>query len=282
MTPNLSTAPPELEGKIVTPGDPRYLLLCSTYTTVAEPAVVLLPESTAEVVAALRFARDRDLPLTVRSGGHGLSGRASEDGGVVIDLSAMNRVEVLDRRTRLVRVQAGARWATVAQTLAPYGLAIGSGYHGNIGVGGLATAGGIGWLVRHYGLTIDHIRAADVVLADGTTVRADAEHEPDLLWAVRGAGSGAGIVVAFEIEAMELRDVGYAQIAVEIKRDGRALRQWADHMASAARELTSAVTLQSHGSALVAPSSPWSPTQAGITCGRRSNHCSASAPGCST
>ncbi|MGW0802566.1 FAD-binding oxidoreductase [Nonomuraea sp. NPDC002799] len=252
MTPNLATAPAELEGKIVTPRDPRYLVMCATYATVAEPAVVLLPGSTAEVVAALRFARDRDLPVTVRSGGRRLSGRASDDGGVVIDLSAMNRVEVLDRRARLVRVEAGARWASVAQALAPYGLAISSGDHGDVDAGGLATGGGVGWLVRDYGLAIDHVRAADVVLADGTTVRADAEHEPDLLWAVRGAGSGAGIAVAFEIEAMELRDVAYAQIAVEIKRNGRALRQWADHMASAARELTTAVTLQSRGSTLVA------------------------------
>ncbi|GAA2829861.1 FAD-binding oxidoreductase [Nonomuraea rubra] len=252
MTPKLSTVPPELEGKIVTPGDSRYRLLRSTYTTVAEPAAVLTPESAPEVVAALRFAREQGLPLSVRSGGHGLSGRSSNNGGVVIDLSALNRIQVLDRTARLVRVEAGARWATVAQALAPHGLAISSGDHGNVGVGGLATGGGIGWLVRHYGLTIDHIRAAEVVLADGTTVRTDAEHEPDLLWAVRGAGSGAGIVVAFEIEAMELRNVGYAQIAVQMDRDGHALRQWAEHMASATRELTTAVTLQSHGSALIA------------------------------
>ncbi|MBP2705065.1 FAD-dependent oxidoreductase [Microbispora sp. RL4-1S] len=252
MTPHLSAAPPELEGKIVTPVDPRYLLLRSTHTGVAEPALVLLPESTTEVVAALRFARDRDLPVTVRSGGHGVSGHATHDGGVVIDLSALNRVEVLDRRKRLVRVQAGARWAAVGQSLAPYGLAIGSDDHGDLGVGGLATGGGIGWLVRDYGLTIDRIRAADVVLADGTIARADAEHDPDMLWAVRGAGAGVGIVVEFEIEAMEVCDVGYVQIAVEIKRDGRALRQWADHMASATRGLTTTVSVQSCGSALVA------------------------------
>ncbi|MGP4101190.1 FAD-binding oxidoreductase [Nonomuraea sp. KM90] len=252
MTPKLSPVPPELQGKIVVPGDQRYRLLRSTYTTVAGPAAVLLPGSTAEVAAALRFARERGLPLSVRSGGHGLSGRSSNDGGVVIDLSSMNRVQVIDRAARLVRVEAGARWAQVAQALSPYGLAISSGDHGNVGAGGLATGGGIGWLVRHYGLTIDRIRAAEVVLADGTAVRADAEHEPDLLWAVRGAGAGAGIVVAFEIEAIELRDIGYAQIAVQVDRDGRALRRWADHLASAPRELSTAVTLLPHSRSLVA------------------------------
>jgi hypothetical protein len=244
-----SDFPPDLEGKIVTPGDRRYGALRSTYAAVAGPAAVVLPESTAQVVSALRFGREQDLPLAVRSGGHGLSGRASNNGGVVIDLSAMNRVEVIDRAARVVRAQAGARWGEVARVLAPYGLAISSGDHANVGVGGLGTEGGIGWLARRDGLTIDRVRAADVVLADGTVVHADAEHEPDLLWAVRGAGAGVGIVVALEIEASELRHIGYVRIAVRVGRDGRALRQWADHMGSAPRELTTAVALRPYGAA---------------------------------
>ena len=242
----------ELQDKIVLPRDSRYRQLRSTYTTVGSPAAVLLPENPAQVAAALRYARERNLPLSVRSGGHGLSGRATNDDGVVIDLSGMNRVDVIDRKARIVRVEAGARWAQVAQALTPYGLAISSGDHGNVGVGGLATGGGVGWLVRQYGLTIDHIRAAEVVLADGRVVRADADNEPDLLWAVRGAGSGVGVVVAFEIEALELRDVGIAQLAVGLDREGRALRRWADYMASAPRELSTAVTLVPHGRSAVA------------------------------
>jgi FAD/FMN-containing dehydrogenase len=250
MKPDLSTLPRELRDKIVTPADRRYAMLKSTYTRVSRPAAVLVPETTEDVVAALRFVRDQGLPLAVRSGGHGLSGRASNDGGLVIDLSAMTGIEVLDRRTKMVRVQAGARWAQVAAALAPYGLAISSGDHGNVGVGGLATGGGIGWMVRQYGLTIDHIRAVEVVLADGRVVRADEHNEPDLFWAVRGAGTGAGIVVAFEIEAMELRNVGYAQIVVEVDHDGRTLRQWSDLMASAPPELTTATTLMRYGNSL--------------------------------
>ncbi|MEU4539801.1 FAD-binding oxidoreductase [Streptosporangium sp. NPDC023825] len=250
MKPDLSTLPRELRDKIVTPEDRRYGMLRSTYVKVSRPAAVLVPETTEEVVAALRFVRERGLPLAVRSGGHGLSGRASNDGGLVIDLSAMNGIEVLDRRTRTVRIQAGARWAQVAAALAPYGLAISSGDHGNVGAGGLATGGGIGWMVRQYGLTIDHIRAVEMVLADGRVVRADEHNEPDLFWAVRGAGARAGILVAFEIEAMELRNVGYVQIVVEVDRDGRTLRRWADLMASAPRELTTATMLMPYGNSL--------------------------------
>lgn len=127
MALKLSPAPPALEDKIVFPGDGRYGLLRSTYTTVAGPAAVLLPENTGQVVAALRYTREQGLPLSVRSGGHGLSGRSTNDGGVVIDLSAMNRVEVIERAERIVRVEAGAHWASAprelstAVTLLPHG-----------------------------------------------------------------------------------------------------------------------------------------------------------------
>jgi FAD/FMN-containing dehydrogenase len=114
-------------------------------------------------------------------------------------------------------------------------------------VGGLATAGGVGWLVRHYGLTIDHVRAVEVVLPDGTQVRADAAAEPDLLWVMRGAGAGAGIAVAFEIEAVELRDVGLVQLVARVDPAGETLRRWADVMAQAPRELSTAVMMTSQG-----------------------------------
>ncbi|POX45794.1 FAD-binding oxidoreductase [Streptomyces sp. Ru72] len=248
----LGTLPAELVGKVVTPDDRRYRLLRSTYTTVGRPAAVVLPESADDVAAALRLARTTGLRVAVRSGGHGLSGSGTNDGGLVIDLSALHRVDVLDRGSRLVRVEAGARWAQVAQALAPHGLAISSGDHGNVGVGGIATGGGVGWLVRQYGLTIDRIRAVEAVLPDGTAIRADAETEPDLLWVMRGAGAGAGIALAFEIEAMALRDVGYAQLVVAVDPAGETLRRWADVMARAPRELSTAVMLSSQGATTAA------------------------------
>ncbi|WP_330247740.1 MULTISPECIES: FAD-dependent oxidoreductase [unclassified Streptomyces] len=252
MNGTLSTVPAELAGKLVMPEDRRYRLLRSTYTTVGHPAAVVLPESAGDVAAALRLARETGLRVAVRSGGHGLSGSGTINGGLVIDLSALHRVDVLDRGSRLVRVEAGARWAQVAQALAPHRLAISSGDHGNVGVGGIATGGGIGWLVRQYGLTVDHIRAVEVVLPDGSAVRADAEAEPDLLWVMRGAGAGAGIAVAFEIEAMELRDVGYAQLVAAVDPAGETLRRWEAVMARAPRELSTAVMLSSQGAATAA------------------------------
>ncbi|TYB96023.1 FAD-dependent oxidoreductase [Micromonospora sp. WP24] len=243
----MTTLPDSLKGRLVTPGDGRYATLRSTYTTRHSPAGVLLPRTPQQVVDAVRYARERGLPIAVRSGGHGLAGTSSNDGGLVIDLSGLNRVDVLDERSRLVRVEAGARWAAVAKTLAPYGLVISSGDHGNVGVGGLATGGGVGWLVRRFGLTIDRVRAVEVVLADGTLIRADAEHEPELFWVVRGAGAGVGVVVAFEIEAEEIRNVGLAQLAVEATPDGAPVRQWAEYLAQAPRELSSAAVLLPYG-----------------------------------
>lgn len=139
MNGTLSTVPAELAGKLVMPDDRRYRLLRSTYTTVGHPAAVVLPESAGDVAAALRLARETGLGVAIRSGGHGLSGSGTNNGGLVIDLSALHRVDVLDRGSRLVRVEAGARWAQVAQALAPHRLAISSGDHGNVGVGGIAT-----------------------------------------------------------------------------------------------------------------------------------------------
>ncbi|MFD0056912.1 FAD-binding oxidoreductase [Streptomyces sp. NPDC127168] len=247
MNPELR-APAELSGKLITPDDTRYGEYRSTYTTVGSPAVVAVPVTTSDVATALLMARERGLPLAVRSGGHGLAGSGTNHGGLVIDLRRLNKVTVLDRRKRLVRVEAGARWAQVAEALSPHGLAISSGDHGNVGVGGLATGGGVGWLVRYFGLTVDRVRAVDVVLTDGSVVRADAFNEPDLLWVMRGAGAGAGVAVAFEFEAIELRNVGYAQLIARVDPAGQVLQRLDAALKDAPRELTTALMLSSQGS----------------------------------
>lgn len=239
--------PARLRDRFVEPGDRRYPLLRSTYTTVAAPAGIVLARGAEDVAATLALARDRRLPLSVRSGGHGLSGRSTNDCGLVIELSMLDEVTVLDRDARLVRIGAGARWGRVAEKLATEGLAISSGDHGNVGVGGLATAGGIGWLVRSYGLTVDHVRAVDLVLPDGTPVRADGDHDPELFWALRGAGGGIGVALAFEIEARELGEVGTAQVVFDADAEGKALQHWGAVLATAPRELTTAAVLVSQG-----------------------------------
>lgn len=155
----------------------------------------------------------------------------------------MNRVEVLDRATRRIRLEPGARWGEVAQRLARDGLAMSSGDYGDVGVGGLATTAGIGFLVRRFGLTIDHVVAAEIVLADGTLVRADGEHHADLFWAIRGAGGNFGVVTALELEAYEVGNVVHAQLAVDATRVAELLRRWGRLVEDAPRELTSFLAL---------------------------------------
>ena len=245
--------PASLAAGAVRPGDPDYARLRSNYLRAGSPGLVLRPGSPDEVVDAIGFARrHRHLPLGVRSGGHGVSGRSTNRGGLVIDLGTMNGVEVLDEATRLVRVGPGARWKDVARALDPYDWALGSGDYGGVGVGGLATAGGIGLLARKHGLTIDHLRAVELVLADGTRLRASATENPDLFWAVRGAGANFGIATAFEFEVSEVAEVGWAQLALAVPDLEHALLQYAEAAAAAPRDTTVfLVTGRPHGAQAV-------------------------------
>jgi len=239
--------PADLAARAVEPGDRAYPSVRSTYVHRGAPGLVLRPADAAQVRSALLYAREQDVDLAVRSGGHGISGRATTDGGIVIDLGALNRVEVLDPATGRIRVGAGARWGEVAQALAPYGLGMSSGDYGDVGVGGLATAGGIGFFARRHGLTIDHVVAADVVLADGRLVRADAEQRPDLLWALRGAGGNFGIVTALELDAYPVGDVVFATMTFDAADTAGLLESWGETIERAPRELTSFAMLVGRG-----------------------------------
>jgi alkanesulfonate monooxygenase SsuD/methylene tetrahydromethanopterin reductase-like flavin-dependent oxidoreductase (luciferase family) len=223
--------PEPLRERAVEPGDKTYAKVRSTYIRSGSPGLVLRPRDADEVVSALRYARAQDVPLSVRSGGHGISGRSTNEGGIIIDLGALNAIEVLDG-TR-IRLGPGARWGHVAQELARHGLAMSSGDYGDVGVGGLATTGGIGFLARKHGLTIDHVVGAEVVLADGSVVQAG----DDLLWALRGAGGNFGIVTAFELDAYPLRNVVFSTMA--FAGDAALLERWGELIEAAPRELTS-------------------------------------------
>ncbi|MDY0907949.1 LLM class flavin-dependent oxidoreductase [Microbacterium sp. CFBP9034] len=223
----------------VEPGDFGYGDVRHTYMRGGAPGIVLQPESAAQVADAIGFARRHpELPLAVRSGGHGISGRSTNDGGIVIDLRRLNSIEVIDEARRLVRIGPGARWMEVAAALVEHGWALSSGDYGGVGVGGLATAGGIGFLAREHGLTIDHLRAAEVVLADGSVVRADADTNADLFWAIRGAGGNVGIVTSFEFEVDEVGDVGWAQLAFQVDDLAGFLEGYGRIVESAPRDLT--------------------------------------------
>lgn len=235
--------PGSLAKKVVEPGDRAYEDVRHSYIRTGSPALVIQAENTDDVVAALAYARSQDVTISVRSGGHGVSGRSTNDGGIVIDLSKMKAVEVLDKDTGHIRVEPGARWGHVARELAQYGLAMSSGDYGDVGVGGLATAGGIGYMARKYGLTIDHITAAEIVVADGRVVRADAEHHPDLFWAIRGAGGNFGVVTAFELQAYEIENVAYATLVVDATDTSGFLVEWGRLVEEAPREISSFLSL---------------------------------------
>jgi FAD/FMN-containing dehydrogenase len=179
------------------------------------------------------------VPLSLRSAGHGISGRSTNDGGIVLDVSRLARIEVVDEATRRVRVGPGARWGQVARALYPHGWALTSGDYGGVGVGGLATTGGIGFLGREQGLTIDHVRAVQMVLADGSVVHASPTEHPDLFWGARGAGFMLGIVTDFEFEVGVAGDVGFAILAFDATDTAGFLQRWGETVEASPRDTTS-------------------------------------------
>jgi FAD binding domain/Berberine and berberine like len=236
--------PDDLQAVAVTPQDPSYRDQAPTFFRGGAPAIILQARHPEHVRSAvLLAAKHQDLPFSIRSGGHGVSGRSTNYGGIVLDLAAMNDIALPDPGTGVVRVEPGARWLDVARTLEPHGLGISSGDYGGVGVGGLATAGGAGWLVREQGLTIDRVQAVEMALADGSSVRANATTLPDLFWAVRGAGSNFGVVTAFEIAASPVSAVGYAQFVLVADDAARLLIDWGTALESAPRKVTSSVIL---------------------------------------
>jgi hypothetical protein len=185
------------------------------------PRLIARCVGTADVVAAVRFARDHDLEIAIRGGGHNVAGTAVCDDGIVIDLSAMRAVRV-DPAGRRAWVQGGALWGDVDRETQAHGLATTGGIVSHTGVAGLTLGGGVGWLMRKHGLTVDNLLAADIVTADGETLRASADEHPDLFWALRGGGGNFGAVTAFEFR---LHDLGPEVLAGPIIWDASDVRE---------------------------------------------------------
>lgn len=230
----------EALGDIVSPADPGYLEASSTFIWTGAPALVVRPRDTSGIAVALRHAVANDLLVSVRSGGHGEPGFGTNAGGLVIDMSLINTVQVLDSRRRVVRVGSGATWTDVARALHPHGLSLTSGDTGSVGVGGLTLGGGIGWMIRKYGLTIDNLLAATIVTADGSVLRVSANEHPDLFWAIRGGGGNFGVVVDFDLVAHPFSSVVAGTILYRMEDVPGLMRRWWDGVQDAVDELTTA------------------------------------------
>ncbi|WP_243232366.1 FAD-binding oxidoreductase [Microbacterium sp. CIAB417] len=197
-----------------------------------EPTVVIRPSTTEDVAAAVRRAKQESLPVTVVSGGHGPWSHGSSP-GLRIELSELNSVDV-DGTT--VRVGGGAVWGDVAATLAGHGLAISSGDTATVGVGGLTLGGGVGWMVRSWGLAADQLIGVEVVTADGDVIEASADENPDLFWALRGGGGNFGVVTRFDFAAHRLDGIAFAE--TRFADPASVLRAVRDLLTDAPRELT--------------------------------------------
>jgi FAD/FMN-containing dehydrogenase len=227
-------------GRLVEPADPDYDDARAGWNGAIDrrPAAVAFASDADDVAGAIRAARAAGLAFTIRAGGHSVSGRSVRDGALCIDLRGLNAVDV-DPERALVRVGGGALLGELDAATQEHGLAVPAGQISHTGVGGLTLGGGIGWLMRRHGLTIDSLEAADVVLADGRMVRATADEHPDLFWALRGGGGDFGVVTSFELRAHAVGPTVLAGMLVyPWERAREALRATRHLMAGAPEELT--------------------------------------------
>lgn len=230
-----------VRGAVLRPGDPGYDDARAIWNGLIDrrPAVIVQCSGAADVVDAVNFARDQDLPLSIKAGGHNVAGNAMNDDGLVIDLSQMRGVHV-DPSTQRVRVQGGATWGDTDRETQLFGLAVPGGVVSTTGVAGLTLHGGVGHLRRKHGLSIDSLISVDIVTADGQLRRASAAENEDLFWAVRGAGSNFGVVTSFEFQAHPVGPmVMVGAIFYPLEEAKELLAAWRDYMASAPDDLSS-------------------------------------------
>ena len=203
------------------------------------PALIVQCTGAADVVEAVNFAREHELALSIKGGGHGVAGNAVNDGGIVVDLSLMRGVRV-DPAARTVRAGGGATWGDCDRETQLFGLAVPGGLISTTGIAGLTLHGGVGYLRRKHGLSLDNLVSVDIVTADGQLRTASATENEDLFWAVRGAGSNFGVVTSFEFQAHPVGPmVMVAAPAYSLEDASTVLPAWRDFMATAPEEISS-------------------------------------------
>jgi len=242
----LTLAAPSFTGQLLRPDDPGYDEVRRVHNGLIDrhPALVARCHGVADIVDAVRLARANGLEVSVRGGGHNVAGRATIDDGLMIDLSPMKGIHV-DPRARHVRAEGGVLWKEFNRETQLHGLATTGGVVGSTGIAGLTLGGGLGWLMSKYGLALDNLRSADLVMADGRVVRASADENPDLFWAIRGGGGNFGIAASLEYA---LHPVGPTitggVVAHPVQRAGDVLRFFRDTCASLPDEATLLAALQ--------------------------------------
>jgi FAD/FMN-containing dehydrogenase len=197
-----------VDGRVITPDDPGYDQARTIFYGGFErrPAAIVRPADAAQVAQVVNLARDGELELAVRAGGHSTAGHSLTEGGIVLDLSELSAIEV-DPEARTAWAQAGLTTGAYTAAVQAHGLVTGFGDTASVGVSGLTLGGGVGYLVRKHGLTIDNLLAAELVTADGQILEVDDERHPDLFWAIRGGGGNFGVATRFKFRLHELPSI---------------------------------------------------------------------------
>jgi FAD/FMN-containing dehydrogenase len=228
----------QFRGEVIEPEDERYNEARKVYNAMIDrkPCLIAKCVDVADVMAAVRFGHENGIRVSIRGGGHNAGGLGVCDGGLVIDLSAINYVHV-DPASRTVRVGGGSKWGDVDHATHAFGLAVPSGILASTGVGGLTLGGGSGHLTRKYGLTIDNLLAADVVLADGTFVVASADENTDLFWAIRGGGGNFGVVTSFLFQGHPVHTVCAGPMLWELDQAADVMKWYREFIVQAPEEI---------------------------------------------
>ncbi|HXZ29267.1 MAG TPA: FAD-binding oxidoreductase [Terriglobales bacterium] len=230
---------PHFRGELIAPGDAGYDAARKVYNAMIDkrPAVIARCTDAADVIAAVNFARESGLTLAVRGGGHNAAGLGVWDDALVIDLTPLRFVHVDPKRAE-VRVGGGCTWGEVDHATYPFGLAVPAGFISTTGVAGLTLGGGLGYFTRKYGLTIDNLLSADVVLADGRFVTASAKQNPDLFWALRGGGGNFGVVTSFLFRARPIHTVIAGPTLWELEEAPEILQWYREFIVKAPEDLS--------------------------------------------
>lgn len=233
----------DFRGQLLRPGDADYDAVREIWNGMYDkrPALIARCTGTADVIAAVNFARESGLVTAVRGGGHNSAGTSSCDGGMMLDLSAMRAVHV-DPRTQRARVQGGATWGDFDREAQVHGLATPGGVISDTGVAGLTLSGGMGWLRGRFGLTLDNLLSVDIVTADGVARTASATDNPELFWGVRGGGGNFGVVTSFEFQTHPVGPTVMLLMTLYRAADAaRVMREWRDFVHAAPDEFRGSV-----------------------------------------